>query len=351
MDEWRFQKKIIKFIKTWPVMVFVFIGSGILAGLLVYLFPPVQKATAEFYIGIDMTRVYDVSSLASYAKTEPFNIDDYKNWQLSQVDSIASSDWIADQVLVELRNQDVYWEDISNTDFINMQDIDWYDVGVWKIRIQDRDGKHALNGVEVWRDVLLKELSFLVEESEDVLEIEGRLRAGNQAITSFEIRLIELEQLNKDVNSALEEMNTMDPEAKMTGSSKEQMWDLITGYASDDLLWDKTLSDFPAPGQSISTMTEWLNEVLDRGLSEKENTLEIKGSLERDQELILEDYRREIEEAQGLSASLYIKEQVSDPYLESYYPASVVGIIGSFVGLLVYIILWVMLSDLRAVEE
>ncbi len=35
MEEWRFQEKIIKFIKTWPNMVLVFIGSGMLAGLLV----------------------------------------------------------------------------------------------------------------------------------------------------------------------------------------------------------------------------------------------------------------------------------------------------------------------------
>ncbi len=144
-----------------------------------------------------MTRVYDVSSLASYAKSEPFNIDDYKNWQLSQVDSIATSDWIADQVLEELKNQDLYWEDLTVTDFISMQDIDWYDVGVWKLRIHDRDGKLALDGVEAWRDVLLKELNVLIIESEDVLAIDGRLRAVNQELVNLAIRRSELEQLDE----------------------------------------------------------------------------------------------------------------------------------------------------------
>ena len=161
MEEWRFQDKAIKFIKTWPILIIVFVGSGILTGLSVHFFPPVQRAIAEFYIGVDITRVYDVSSLASYAKTEPFNIDDYKNWQLSQVQAIASSERIANQALSELRNQDPYWQSITTSDFLRMQGLDWYDAGVWRMKIQSPDGLYALQGVKVWRDVLFQELSRL----------------------------------------------------------------------------------------------------------------------------------------------------------------------------------------------
>ncbi len=345
MEDWKLREKIIQFIRSWPLLILVFIGSGVVSWSIVHLFPPAQRAVAEIYIGIDITRVYDVSSMSTYAKTEPFNIDDYKNWQLSQVKGIASSELIADQSLAELRNLNSYWESVSTAEFMNMQGLDWYDVGVWRMLIQAPDKENALQGVQVWRDKLLQELTRLIEESKDVLEFEGRMRAEDEAITQLEIRVDELRILRENIDLFLEKFNDTDSGQVVDKLTRDELWSMFVGTAADDFLWAQTLNDFPDQDQTQLIYMDWLARVLIIIDTDKEKTSQLLETLEGDLVLLTEDYIREINEAQGLSASLYVEELTLDPRMEPYYKDSVIGLLGSFLGLLIYIMIWVMVSE------
>jgi hypothetical protein len=351
MDDWMFREKIKKFIKSWPIMVFVFIGTALIAGLLAHFFPPVQWAVAELYIGIDMTRVYDVASLAAYAKTEPFNIDDYKNWQMTQASVIAKSEEIAVQTLTEVRSLDPYWDDITVSEFKRMQEIDWYDVGLWRMRIRAKEAESALQAVDVWRDIALDELSKLIKESEDVLVYEGRLRAADELIVSAELRLTQLEELSELIGDVLMQFNEFDPAQTVLGSDRDDLWELVSLYAADTPLWDKTLTDLPLAGEVPAAYITWLEEVEDLIAVEGDHLNQSIVELEEGQDNLREDYLREISEAKGLSASLYVEEHYSDPFLESNYLDSTVGIVAGFVGLLAYIIIWIMISETKVEKE
>jgi len=347
MEDWKLREKILQFIRTWPILILVFIGSGVVSWSVVHLFPPTQRAVAEIYIGIDITRVYDVSSIATYAKTEPFNIDDYKNWQLSQIEGIASSELIADQSLEELRNLDSYWESVSITDFLSMQGLDWYDVGVWRMQIQTPDKENALQGVQVWREKLLQELTRLIEESEDALEFEGRMRAANEAITQLEIRVEKLIILKGNIDLLSEKFSDTNPDQVVDKLTRDELWSMFVGLAFDDFLWAKTLNDFPDQDQTQLMYTDWLARVLIIIDTDTEITSQLLETLEEDIDFLTEDYVREIYEAQGLSTSLYVEELTMDPRLEPYYQDSVIGLLGSFLGLLIYIIVWLVTSERR----
>jgi len=347
MEDWKLREKIIQFIRTWPLLILVFVGSGVVSWSIVHLFPPAQRAMAEIYIGIDITRVYDVSSIATYSKTEPFNVDDYKNWQLSQVEGIASSELIANQSLAELRKLDSYWESVSTTKFLSMQDLDWYDVGVWRMKIQTPEKEKSLQGVKVWRDKLFQELARLIEESEDVLEFEGRMRAANEAITQLEIRVEKLIILKGNIDLLSEKFSDTNPDQVVDKLTRDELWSMFVGLAFDDFLWAKTLNDFPDQDQTQLMYMDWLARVLIIIDTDTEITSQLLETLEEDIDFLTEDYVREIYEAQGLSASLYIEELTTDPRLEPYYQDSVIGLLGSFLGLLIYIIVWVMASERR----
>ena len=345
MEDWNLRDKIILFIRNWPLLILVFVGSGIISWSIVHLFPPARSAVAEIYIGVDITRVYDVSSLATYAKTEPFNIDDYKNWQLSQVQAIAESEYLAEQVLNELKILDSDWAEISTLDFISMQGLDWYDVGVWRMRIQTQNNLNALQGVEVWREKLISELHRLILESEDVLEFEGQMRSANDAITKFEIRVYELRILRENIDLVLKKMIDRDPELVVDEITRNELRSLFVGIANDDYVWTQVLNDFPEQDQSPLKYINWINTVKKIIDSDTEKSNLIIENLESDLVVLAEVYVREIKEAEGLSVSLYVDEQSSDPRLESYYQDSVIGLIGSFLGLLIYIIIWLMRSE------
>jgi len=345
MNEWKLREKLIQFTKTWPILITVLLGSGLIAWGTVHLFPPLQRATADLFIGIDITRVYDVSSLATYAKTEPFNVDDYKNWQLSQINGIATSERISNLTLEKLRDVDPYWEDVSAEEFQKSQDLFWYDVGIWRLQFQNPENEYALQGVQAWREILLQDLSRLIQESEDVLEFEGRMRASNTAISQLETRVTEMELLTVELAAIRAELASADPQQGMDDSTREDLWLLIAGTAEEDVLWEQVLDEIPERDQPHLTYILWMDYVLAAVESDLESHQAIIEALVSDHELLTENYLREIREAHGLSASLYIEEETTQPKIIETYPDTQIALLSSFVSLLIYIIVWVMFSE------
>ncbi len=100
-----------------------------------YILPAPYRATADLYVGIDVTRVNEMEYLIPLAKTEPLNLDDYKNWQLKQVSSILSSDEVVLNTLEALGNP----EDLGS--FKKDIDLYWYDTGVWQLEVIKNESK------------------------------------------------------------------------------------------------------------------------------------------------------------------------------------------------------------------
>ncbi len=351
MNEWKLREKLVQFKKTWPILITVLLVSGLIAWGAVHLFPPLQRATADLFIGIDITRVNDVSSLATYAKTEPFNVDDYKNWQLSQINGIATSERVANLALEKLRELDPYWEDVSTAEFQELQDLFWYDVGTWRLQFQAPENVYALQGVQAWREILLQDLARLIRESEDVLELEGRMRASNTAISQLETRVAEMELLIAEIADVRVELESADPQQEMDDSLREDLRLLIAGAAEEDVLWEQVLDEIPEKDQSHLAYILWIDQVLAAVESDLESHQAIMEALVSDHELLTEDYLREIKEAHGLSASLYIGEETTQPKIIETYPDTQIAFLGSLVGLLIYIIIWVMFSERRRVNS
>ncbi len=272
-------------------------------------------------------------------------MDDYKNWQLSQVDAIATSERVAKLTLEKLRDLDPYWEGVSVAEFQELQELFWYDVGKWRLQFQAPENEHALQGVQAWREILLLDLSRLILESEDLLELEGRMRASNSAISQLETRVTEMELLITEIAAVRVELESADPQQEMDDSPREDLWLLIAGAAEEDVLWTQVLDEIPEKDQSHLDYIHWIDQVLTAVESDLEGHQAIMEELSNDHILLTEDYLREIEEARGLSASLYIEEEGTKPKIIKTYPDTQIAFLGSLVGLLIYIIVWVMFSD------
>jgi hypothetical protein len=345
MEGWNLREKLIQFIRTWPILIIVFVGSGILSWSIVHLFPPAHRAVADLYISIDISRVYNVSSMATYAKTEPFNIDDYKHWQLAQVSEIASSEFIADRTLDHLRELDSYWEDVTRDDFLDMQGLDWYDVGVWHMRIETPNEETSLQGVQVWREILLDELIRLIDEGEDVLEFEGQMRAADDAINQLEIRIDKLELIQEELETFKGDLTNLEPQQVINQSLRDELWVLTAGNIEDELIWKQIMDDFPRKNQKQQVYLDWISRFIKNIDKDLEQTSKLLIIQEEDLDILTEVYLKEIEEANGFSASLIVGEHTSSSRIEPYYQDTVIGLLGSFLGLLIYIVAWVMIID------
>jgi hypothetical protein len=185
----------------------------------------------------------------------------------------------------------------------------------------------------------------LIQESEDVLEFEGRMRASSTAILNLEIRATELELQIEEITTVQAELKNGDPQQGMDDSTRAEIGLLIAGASEKDPLWEHILDEIPERDQPNLEYILWLDQVLAVAESDYESHQAVMEALISDHESLTEDYVREIREAEGLSASLFIKEEGSQPEIIKFYPDTQIALLGSIVGLLIYIIIWVMYSE------
>ncbi|MDZ7845041.1 MAG: hypothetical protein U5K99_09605 [Anaerolineales bacterium] len=348
MDKWILKEKILQLIRNWPLVLIVILVSSLAGWGLMHLFPPQPRATVDLYVGIDINRVLDVSTLANYAKTEPFNINDYKNWQLSQVAAIASSELIANRTLEVLRGQDPAWKGITPADFQQAAKLSWYDVGRWRLEFRAQDPRLASQAVIAWRDVLVDEFTTLQKAAVRTLSLDGSLRALDAELTGLDSRSIQLNQLLTEVESL--ELNLKDefPEDdKLPGEQRDELWTAAAVAASPGQAWTALLDAFPGEEAAADAYYPWLEKVhLTAEAELKANSGLIK-ALEADYQEVLEDYQQQVEQAKGLSPALIVNEGDTRVQVRTIYPGGMVLVLSGLAGLLLFLMALVMITEIR----
>mgnify|MGYP006291528429 CR=1 FL=1 len=348
MKKWLLRKKLLDLIKSWPVLLAVILLSSLAGWGIMHFWSPPPRAAVDIYIGIDINRVMDVSSLAVYAKTEPFNIDDYKNWQLSQVKAIATSEAIADQTLKRLRERDPAWEEITPSEFQRMQDLSWYDIGQWRLQIKAPEKEQAVQGVLAWRDVLVSELHSLTEKGEEMFHLDGQLRALDSAIVEYQARNLDLNLLLDQIESFTSRINDS---SQSTGGPapgfRDEILVMVTDFARSTPAWQRLLDSFPEPKGGWAAYLDWLEKTARTGRTELENNLKLIEELEADYQETFAEHLQKVKQARGLSPTLIVEAHQSQVNISRHYPDGVIILLSGVLGTLIYLIIWLMWDENR----
>jgi hypothetical protein len=171
------------------------------------------------------------------------------------------------------------------------------------------------------------------------------MRAADDAINQLEIRIDKLELLKEGIESIKGDLNIFDPQQVIDQSLRDELWVLTAGNIEDELLWKQIMDDFPRKNQKQQIYLDWIGrftKIIDKDLEQTSELLIIQ---EEDLDILTEVYLKEIEEANGFSASLIVGERTSSSRIEPYYQDTVIGLLGSFLGLSIYIVVWVMVID------
>lgn len=348
MDKWILKEKILQLISIWPLVLIVILVSSLAGWGLMHLFPPQPRGTVDLYVGIDINRVLDVSTLATYAKTEPFNINDYKNWQLSQVAAIASSELIANRTLEVLGEQDPAWKGFTPADFQQAGKLSWYDAGRWRLEFKAQDPRLASQAVTAWRDVLVDEFTTLKKAAVRMLSLDGSLRALDAELTELDSRSIQLNQLLTKVEDL--EINLEDEFPEKTELSAEQreiIWNTVAAAASPGPAWTALLDAFPGEEAAANAYYPWLEKVHLTAETELKANSGLSKALEADYQEVLEDYQQQVDQAKGLSPALIVKEGDARVQVRTIYPGGMVLVLSGLTGLLLFTMALVMITEIR----
>ena len=107
--EWSLREEILAAAHRWPEIVAFGLVGVLLGWALALLWPVPYQATLGLNVGLNVYHIPEGQSLSGFDHSELRLVDDYKNWQLANLDTMVSTDRILDETLTRLRSQDEYW--------------------------------------------------------------------------------------------------------------------------------------------------------------------------------------------------------------------------------------------------
>jgi len=345
MDSLTIRDEIKKMINQWYIaLLFILVGSA--AGLvLAYLVPTPYRATADIYVGIDVTRVNEMDYLIPLAQTEPLNLDDYKNWQLKQVASILTSDEVLKNSLDEAgitQNLASFKKDLN---------LFWYDTGTWRFEVKNPDQKLAEKLVESWREQGYQKIEQLLVVSQETANLDARLFAladqiGSQKANGALINTFLSE--SSDWLSLLLEQSQNEP---LSEQMKTDLNNWMLAFRKNEQLWQVPVGFFPQADHPAVEYIVWLNAARDDATANLLITQSILEALETEREDVLPDYYQSLDDSLGLSANLVLKPLNSDVQVSQVRSLGNLIVGGTIIGILTWLVMVVFQISTRGKEN
>lgn len=347
MNRDNLQEQLLSLIQTWPILIGVILISSLVGWTAMHLWPPQTAASAGLYIGLQVDRVLDISSLAHYAKTEPMNVNDYKNWQLSQFEAVASADETAERVLDALESQQIALEGLDRDQFQKQSSLAWYDAGRWKMYYRSHDPEFALQAVQAWRDVVQDRISQYLVQAEQAYALDGELRALDSKITALQTRVLELENLQEDLAEFSQELKEYPSDTTLNTGTRQALLISVSSSASQEPIWSHLLENYPTEGAHASAYLSWIHQTEETARIQQENSHNLIQDLEVQSDQILDQYLEKVQSARGFSPALIVEELDPEPRLHTRYPDGLVILASGLIGLLLYLIYFFSTASIR----
>ncbi len=337
MNTWNLRWEILASSHRWyEVLSFMLLG-GVLGWVVLLLWPSPYRATLDLLVGLDAYR----SPYASYVVPAPPNefrlVDDYKYWQMSQLDALASSEGVLSATLARLQARDSYWQDLSPEDLQPALDLQWRTVGEWHLMAEWDHPSRASQVVEVWAQVLVETLQQAIAHSRRAIGLEIRLRQLAEDISAYQERQVVLSFVQRELQSWQVQLRLMEQGRPLPSVDHWAVLSLVARAADWNLAWEALLNQAPAPGSTPDAYLPWLEAAL---ITLEQDLAVIPGQIQTWQEELssLERaYLQEIENSMALSPTLLVElKSGAAPSVERVRSPGSTTLVGSLLGFLAW---------------
>ena len=346
MRTWKLQDLLSLMSSLWYWAALSLIVGGLIGWGVCAFTPHKYQGSVDLYVGIDAYRAPSDRYIAEVAQKPVFQrLDDYKNWQMGQLEAIAFSDDFIRDTLTKLQALDSYWDEYSPEKLRGILNLSWRNAGLWHLNATVLDQKRALEAVETWRDVILESVNTALQHSREVKSIDGRLYLIEEEIGSLEDRQAILGDIRIRLDDWKEKLASYEQSGTLDDASR---WEIesFALYGMDwSAGWYELINDFPSDTEPVISYISWIERVIDLIDTELD---EIPGRLETLEEkrvLLRDQYEQEGLKSLGLSANIIVEPVLeSSPTIRDLHPIGLFMLIGSLIGLILWIfflLIWV----------
>lgn len=333
-NQWSLRQAILSFSHRWPVIIlFCLVGAALGWGAS-RLWPSPHQATAELYVAINVYRALDNHNVPLKFN----NPDDYKNWQMADLNTMIYTDSVTQETLTRLRQQDPYWKGVSRDDLVNMLHVYWRTTGKWRLAAENMRPRLAAQAVHAWQAVILEQLTFAIQESQKTMEIDNQLSAlaQNQVqVISGTVGLQQASALFKISRQALAQQ----PSGQAVDEAERQKIQIALQNAGARAVITSLSETFPTAGSSNGQVVNWLDSAipsLDTAIQTWQARQQV---LKQQQTQLSQAYAEASRKSLGFSANLVVEPvSIGAPELSSIRPTGTLVLVGAALGLLVWLL-------------
>jgi len=341
MNTWNPRDEILTAAHRWYWIVASFLIGALLGWLVSFIWPASYRATLDLYVGLNAYRTTRDLYIVQVAQEEFRNLDDYKNWQMGQLNSLALSDEYLTETLTRLQSQDLAWQNVDLPTFRMMLSIGWRNAGDWHFSTKMDNPESASQAVSVWTQVVTEKVAEAVTAARQMVSIDSDLNAVSQALVVAETRqriLLETQSILADWNVKLASAPSNQSLAPL------DHWNLLSTVASAaswTMAWEAILDATPEQGALPDDYLDWLLQVnaqIDNELALLPNEI---AALQVQLTELTMAYDLAAEHSRALSANLEVK-QIKDeaPQVIQLRPVGSLLLVGGILGVLILILGW-----------
>ncbi|MFC2025816.1 hypothetical protein ACFLUC_01325 [Chloroflexota bacterium] len=333
---WKLRDELYNSLHQWPTLILFFIIGCLIGWGFAFVVPSSYRAVTEIYVGLNPYRVHSDTQFQALVNPRYSNVDDYKNWQMAQLESVIFLDVFIQETLFKLRKADQYWEDINKKQLRNMLRAEWRTAGKWSLVAENKDQNLAEQAVSAWTEVVMKRIPNAIQDAFNTYLLDEEIQTAFEQSTLIQLRQEELISAQQALQewTRLEQDSSKDQQPEFV--KRWQLLSIVTGLAQFSPDWTMLLDEQPDSLATIDAYLDWISRTMthiDAELSTIGTQLEM---LESSREKLAEQYTIASEKSYGLSPNLAIKGLDQIPP-EPIRPTGLLTLIGGIIGILFWI--------------
>lgn len=293
LTETNLRNQILALAQGWPWMLVAFFVGSLLGWGISYVAPPTYTSETELYVAFNGDTVFT-------------NPDDYKNWQMEQLDAFVVSDQVLQEVLVSLQEQGGDWGNLHINDLESMLSVHWRNAGKWRLMATANNSMKAEVLAQTWHDVVFQSLSEAVAHANQFLQIDRELNTITFLLAKAEERLSGLHKTGEALSAWRDEAQNRSPSATL-GTLERWRLQSWAAWASSGEGTDDLFNPPLPPDTGIQDTLRWVDQVLILVENEQQRVEENVTRLQQQQADLNQRWVEEEAQSQGLSAYLHVE--------------------------------------------
>lgn len=328
VNEWNIRVETLNAAHRWyVVMLFVLVGS-LIGVAIAYLIPAPYRAESSLHV-------------AYSADVHLRNPDDYKNWQMEQLNILILSPAVLQETRERLVTQSNHWDTTDSNNLDQNLHVYWRNAGEWRLVAEADTPEQAQELLSTWEQVILEQIEEASGHASATLELSTRVDNLNNQLLAIRQRALELEQISQSLQDWIQSVG--DTNASQTVETSTR-WFLLAQVAAA-VRWNPEGKDLiesaPPADASASNYIPWSEKTLAFINQELASLQPQETQLATEYEQLYAQWYQERDASQGLTAYLVVKPlDDRETQVQAVRSTGMMAFVGGLLGLLAWMLVW-----------